>query len=78
MNKSLSLDPNYDELIVSVHQIEALLDIATSTDLTELKSETLSNYFWVIRDLLAKAKICCNSLAKLTLFSQSEDKNHAD
>lgn len=72
-----SLTSDYDELIVSIHQIDAMLDIATSTDLTELKPETLSNYFWVIRDLLIKTKTCCDSLEKLPIFFQSEDKHHA-
>lgn len=78
MNKPLLLKSTYDELIVSIHQLEALLDVATSADLTELKQETLSNYFWVIHDLLAKTKTSCDSLARFSTFFQSEDKNYAD
>jgi hypothetical protein len=62
---SLSLDPRYDDLLMSFQQLEALLDVATSIDLTELKSETMTNYFWIINDVLCRAKKLCESLSDI-------------
>jgi hypothetical protein len=80
MITSLSLDPRYDELLTSIHQIDALLDIATSVDLTELKPETIPNYFWIVTDILNRAKGVCENLANVAICSSSklEEKNHAD
>lgn len=77
MTTSLSLDPRYDELLTSLHQIDALLDIATSVDVTELKFETLPNYFWVLHNMLNKAKSCCENLANIDVCSlRSAEQNH--
>lgn len=80
MSSFLSLNPDYDELLVSLHQLDAMFDVATSIDMTELKPETLSNYFWVVRDILDKAKINCESLANSAFTPQSvlEGSNHAN
>lgn len=78
MNKALSLDPLYDELLVSLHQLDAVLDVVTSADFTELNSKTVSNYLWVARDILNKAKSNCELLANFAHQSLSEDINHAD
>ncbi len=80
MYTTLSLDSRYDNLLVSIHQIEALLDVATSADFSELKPEIVSNYLWIIRDIVSTAKLSCESLANIPLYSQpaAEDKNHAN
>lgn len=78
MNTSLSLNPQYDELVTSLHQIDALLDVATSVDLTELKPETMPNYLWIITTLLHKAKKVCEDLAAIKICSPTEEQNHAN
>ncbi len=73
MANPLSLNSNYDDLVVSIHQIDALLDMVTSTDLTELKPETLSNYFWVARDILDKAKTSCSNLSESSIIEITQE-----
>jgi hypothetical protein len=67
MSFSLSLDPRYEQLLSSIHQISALLDVATSVDLTELSLETIGNYFWILNDMTDNAKCLCNDLGRLAI-----------
>lgn len=78
MITSLSLDIRYDELVVSLKQIDALLDIATSTELSELKPETITNYFYVLSDVLQKASKTCDSLAHFKTPPAPSEKNNND
>lgn len=79
MHASLSLNPRYDELVVSLKQIDALLDVATSADITELKSETITNYFYILSDILRKASITCEDLADVETYQQTDvEENNKD
>lgn len=69
MITTLSLDPRYDQLMVSLKQIDALFAVATSADMTDLTPEVLSHYFWIGIDLLTKTKEICNDLGNIT-YSQ--------
>jgi hypothetical protein len=68
MLTSLSLDPRYDSLITSLHQIDALLQIAASIDTTDFNSQTLNNFFWIGCDLAHKMQSICNELAHVKIL----------
>lgn len=71
MITSLSLNPHYDQLSVALEQINALLDVITSTDLTELKLITITNYFWAMHNIFTQAKMNCEHLANLAIDTQA-------
>jgi hypothetical protein len=78
MITSLSLDPRYDSLITSLHQIDALLQIAASIDTTEFKPQTLNNFFWIGCELVHKTQLICDDLAHVKIFSLKTTKGKND
>lgn len=50
------LTQHFDDLNASLNQIDALLNVVMSIDLTELKAEILMNYLWVISNSITAAK----------------------
>lgn len=66
------LTQRFDDLSASLNQIDALLNIVMSVDLTELKSDILLNYLWVVSNLIITSKKICEELInKLTSSSVS-------
>lgn len=79
MTTSLPLNLHYDELIVSLEQMSALLDVITSADLTDLKLASIASYFWIMCDIMDKAKAHCDNLENLIIDSPVLGKeNHAN
>lgn len=68
MTISFSLHPHYENLLISLNQLDALLCVATSMDVTELKTETAFHYLWLTSDVLQKAKKICEELAQLNVL----------
>jgi hypothetical protein len=68
MSFSLSLDSRYEQLLSSINQICALLDVATSVDLTELSLETIGDYLWILSDMANKTKCLCDALGKAVIL----------
>ncbi len=58
-----------DTLTTSLSKLDALLKIASQTDLTGLEAETVFHYFWVTEELLEKARKSCERLAEVVSFS---------
>ncbi len=58
----LAMHPSFEELTTSLAKLDALLKIASSTDIVGHKTETIFNYFWVAEDILEKAKNACENL----------------
>jgi hypothetical protein len=62
------LTQRFDDLNASLNQIDALLNIVMSVDLTELKPDVLLNYLWVVSNIILTAKKVCEELLnKLTV-----------
>lgn len=69
------MHPSFDTLITSLTKLNALLKIASNSDITKLETETWFHYFWATEDVLEKAKQACENLA-VTFFITRE--NHHD
>lgn len=67
MDTSTHLSYQLDELISSLDQLDALLNVAMSINITELKPDTVLNYFWAASNIVQKTKGMCEELfSKLT------------
>jgi len=62
MENLSTLQYRYDDLIVSFNQIDALLTLALSIDITEVKPEVALNYLSVVIDITQKARTISDGL----------------
>lgn len=70
----LTYNTHYAGLALLLERIEALFDVATSADTTEISPKSIIHYFWVLDDLLQQAKIHCHKLSHLVI----QEGNHVD
>ena len=71
---SLAMHPSFDELILSLEKLAALLRIASSADITEQKAQIVFHYFWVAENILEKARKACEGLAEMVIFCEENHK----
>lgn len=58
-----SLDNRYDELLAYLDQADALLNVAMSADLTDIKPEIAHNFLCVASDTLQHARTLTEKIA---------------
>ncbi len=56
------LTQRFDDLSASLNQIDALLNVVMSVDLTELKPDILLNYLWIVSNIIITGKKICEEL----------------
>lgn len=69
MINSLSFHPLYEDLVLSLDQIEALIFVLTQINITAINPSILINYFCITQEMMFKAKSICDKLSKLNYCS---------
>lgn len=71
---SLSLHPFYEDLALSLDQINALMEVLTYVNVSALKPTILMHYFNVTHGMICKAKSSCNNLSNVVMINT--ERNH--
>lgn len=64
MDARIIFKSHLDELISSLEQTDALLSIAISSNINEIKPKTMINYLCAANEIITKAKYICERLEK--------------